>query len=468
MKKLLALFVLIVAASAVAPGLLATPTQHRYEAAVAQLEAAGYRVVEQTYARGWFTADARLQLELALPEGRAAGTEPPRVLVKTHAVHGPFLGDLERPFGLARLDSEIWLGSEPLVVGSGKAPLRTLIGFPGGVRVVVDVPARELAFEGGGLATAPVTGAFDFGPAGQVAVGDMSMPSLRFHASDGGAGELRDLRFDVDVRRGPGGLPVGTWRFGLESLSIAPGAQAQAHPFALHAFTVRGTSEERDGAMDVAAEYHVGSVLAEGEKYGPFDLRLSAGRLAVDALARIQAAGEDALEAGASAEQRAQVLGIALLANADALFAKDPSVALDRLSLETPQGPVTASFELRAVGLRAAHLSNLEAALAHFQGKAALRLPAVVLDGLLRQQGRRQVTAQAEKDGEAMPAQEDIETAAREYAAQQIDTLVAQQVLVRDAGALAFAADLRNGLLTVNGKSIPLASFIPRPAAPAH
>lgn len=468
MKKLLALFVLIVAASAAAPGLLATRTQERYDAAVAQLEASGYRIVDSTYARGWFTADARLQLEIPVPEGRVAGAEPPRVLVKTHAVHGPFLGDLERPFGLARLDSEIWLGSAPLVVGSGEAPVRTLVGFLGGVQTLVDVPARQLALEGGALEMAAVTGAFDFGSGARVAVGELSMPSLRFDASDGAAAELRDLRFELDLRRGPGGLPVGSWRLGLESMAITPVARGEGKPFALRAFTVTGTSEERDGAMDATADYRVGSILAEGETYGPFDLRLSARRLAVDALLRIQAAGDEAVAAGATAEERAQALGVALLANADALLAKDPAIALDQLSLDVPQGRVAAAFELRTQGLRAADLRNLPAALQRLQGKATLRMPEVVLDALLRQQGRQQLIARAEKDGEATPSAEQADKAGRDYAAQQIETLVAQQLLARDGGAVTFAAELRNGLLTVNGKSIPIAALLPRPGAQAH
>jgi uncharacterized protein YdgA (DUF945 family) len=469
MKKLLALFLLVVALSVAAPGFLATQTQDRYNAAVTQLQAAGYRVVEQTYARGWFTSDARLQLEIPVPEGRPAGTEPPRVLVKTHAVHGPFLGDLERPFGLARLDSEIWLGSEPLVVGRDAAPVRTLVGFLGAVRTVVQVPARQLTFEGGTLETAAVAGAFDFGSGERVAVGELSMPSMRLQASDGAAGELRGLRLDVDLRRSPAGLPVGRWRLGMEWMSVTPPAQTEAKPFAMHSFAVTGTSEERDGAMDVTADYQLGSLVAEGLTYGPFDLRLAARRLAVDALVRIQAAGEEAIAAGATVEGRSEALGVALLANADALLAKDPSVALDQLSFDMPEGRVAASFELRTVGLRAAELRNAQAALQRLQGKAALRLPEVVLAALLRQQGRQQLAALAEEHGDAeQPSADEVEEAAGQYAAQQIETLVAQQILVRDAGALAFAAELRNGLLTVNGKSIPLASLLQRPAAPAH
>jgi uncharacterized protein YdgA (DUF945 family) len=462
MKKLLWLFLLIVALSLAAPGFLGMEAEGHYNAVVAQLQNAGYRVTDRTYARGWFTSDARLQLELPVPQTPDAETL--RLLVKTHAVHGPFLGEIGQPFGLARLDSEIWLGSEPLVVGDGTAPLRTLVGFLGSAKTLIQVPPRKVALSGGTLETAAVSGELNFGAGERVAFGELLMPLVRLQGSDGVVGELGGLELTVDLRRGPAGLPVGVWRFGVNRMALS--APADARAFVLDAFEVSGRSEVRDDAMDLAADYRLRAATAEGKTYGPFDLRFAARRLAVDALARIQAAGEEAAAEGATAEERSEALGVALLANADALLAKDPSIALDQLSFDLPEGRVAASLELRAVGLRVAELRNAETALQHIQGKASLRLPEVILASLLREQGRQQLAALAEQDPEAaQPSAEEVEAMVGQFAAQQIETLVAQQLLVRDGGAVAVAAELRNGLLTVNGKSIPLAALV-KPSAP--
>jgi uncharacterized protein YdgA (DUF945 family) len=470
MKKLLALFLLIVALSIAAPGILGMQAESRYDAVVAQLQAAGYRVADRTYARGWFSSSARLQLEVPLPEHHAGDRTPPRVMIKTRAVHGPFLGDLERPFGLARLDSEVWLDSAPLIVGDGTAPVRTHVGFFGAARTSVAVPARQVTLEGGGrLETAAVAGAIEFGAGEHLAVGELGMPFASLQADDGVAARIDALKLALDLRRGPGDLPVGTWRLSVGGVSVEAAAQGQA--FRLDGFEVSGSSAVRDGAIDVAADYALRSVVAEGKTYGPFDLRLAARGLDVDAIARIQSAGEDAAAAGATVEERSQALGIALLANADALLARDPSLALERLTLDLPDGRVTASFELRSIGLKVAQLRNPEAAMQGVQAKAALRMPEVVLDALLRQQGRQRLAALAEAEGEdEPPPAEEVEEVAEQYAAQQIEALIAQQILVRDAGAVSLAAELRNGLLTVNGKTVPLAALLQRPvpATPAH
>jgi len=111
----------------------------RYDAVVAQLQAAGYRVVDRTYARGWFSSSARLQLEVPLPEGRAADATP-RVMIKTHARTGPSSATSSGRSASPALDSEVWLDSEPLIVGDGAAPVRTLVGFLGSAKTIVAVP----------------------------------------------------------------------------------------------------------------------------------------------------------------------------------------------------------------------------------------------------------------------------------------------------------------------------------------
>jgi len=143
MKKLLALFLLIVALSVAAPGFLGMQAEARYDAVVAQLQAAGYRVADRTYARGWFSSSARLQLEVRCPRAaprtrRRCGDDqdpcPARALPR-------------RPRAAVRhrrLDSEVWLDSEPLIVGDGAAPVRTLVGFLGSAKTIVAVPARQL------------------------------------------------------------------------------------------------------------------------------------------------------------------------------------------------------------------------------------------------------------------------------------------------------------------------------------
>ena len=463
MKKLLWLFLLIVAISVAAPGFLGMQAEGHYKAVVRQLEDAGYHIADHTYARGWFSSDARLQLELPVPETSAPDAERPRLLVRTHAVHGPFLGAAEQSFGLARLDSEIWLGSQPLVAGGGDPPVRTLIGFLGSGRTIIRVPPRQLSFAGGTLDMAAIAGEFAFGAGDQLAVGELSLPTLRAQDSDGVAGELAGVKLALDLRRGPDNLPLGVWRFGLDRMAFSAPADAKA--FAVDGLEISGSSELHDGAMDVAADYRVRALSAEGETYGPLDLRLTAKRLAVEALARIQAAVEEAAASGATAEQRSEALGVAVLANADALLAKDPSIGIERLVFDMPEGRVSAALELRASGLKAADLRNAATALQRIHGKASLRMPEAVLEALLRQQGRQQLIALAKERAEdEQPSVQEIEAAAAQFAAQQIENLVAQQILVRDGGAAVVAAELRNGLLTVNGKTIPLTGFLQRPA----
>jgi uncharacterized protein YdgA (DUF945 family) len=159
---------------------------------------------------------------------------------------------------------------------------------------------------------------------------------------------------------------------------------------------------------------------------------------------------------------RAQAAVLALLSNADALLAGDPAIALERLQVDTPEGRLDAQLELRAAGLRVAQMKDAAGALRRIEGKASLRVPEGLLLRFLEQRALQEL-AEGVEEGAAV-AEGEIAAVAAEAARQQVASLVAQEVLVREGTQLAAAALWRNGLLTVNGKTVPLT--LPAPMKP--
>jgi uncharacterized protein YdgA (DUF945 family) len=454
-RKLSILFGAIVALSATAPGLLGMQAQKQYDRYVDQLEGAGYRLADRSYTRGWFSSDASFTAYLPLPADTDA--QPPPLHFRSRIAHGPFLGAPE-PFGLARVDSELRLGDIPLLVGDDRAPMRTVVGFRGNIHGILDMAPRTAALEEGAitLESGPVTGELRLSADRSTTDGHLRVPSLRLSGSEGESAVLSSLYLRVGVRRSASGLALGEWYLTVESLAGGQGAEMVR----MEGLEFAARSDEQDGLVSGSADYRLGRVALAGETYGPFDFRLAVSRFAADALARIQQAAEDV--AGAGEEMKAQAMGIALLANADALLAHDPAIALERLQLDTPDGRVDGKFEVRAAGLRIAEMKDAQTALRRVEGSASLRVPEKIMAAMFRQQALQQLAAQAEEDGNV--DLQSLEPAAAEFATQQIASLVAQEVLVREGGHLAAAAQWRNGLLTVNGKTIPLT--LPSPGKP--
>jgi uncharacterized protein YdgA (DUF945 family) len=447
------LFGLIVAASAATPGFVGIEAQRDYESLVAQLESAGYRLEEQSYARGWFRSEARLRV--ALPEPHAAGAGPalPSVVLRSQVVHGPFLGGDRLPFGLARIETEVGLDDRLLLAASPEAPVQVFFGFDGRGELLLQAPARQIELVDGQVSAdfAGVNGRVRFASGRAEAQGFVAVPGLRLAAADGGLAELRGARLDLAIEPGPSGLPTGGWRMEIESLK-AGGRSGDPAALSIEQLEVQGDSREQTGEVAVTADYRAAAVLVADQRYGPFDVRLRVAHLPATALVKLRDAVTEARGGPLPPEAAATA---ALLPLVDELLAADPLVALDRLQVDTPAGRIEGQFEARAVGLRFADAARLGGVglLSKLDGSASLRVP----ERLLRAAFRQQALARLAGAGQGGEERADHEAEADRLADQQLATLLAQELAVKEGDRIATVASWRNGLLTVNGKTIPLA-----------
>ncbi len=461
-KRLLWLFGVIVAASAAAPGFVGIQAQRDYESLVAQLESAGYRVEEQSYARGWFRSEARMRLALPAPAADGASAKLPGLVLRSHVVHGPFLGADRLPFGLARIDTEIGLDDRMLFAASPEPPVQVLLGLGGAGELLLQLPAQQLQLLDGPVnaSIAGVTGRVRFTSGKADAHGFVAVPGLQLTSTDGGLAELRGARLDLAIEPGPSGLPTGGWRMEVESLKV--GDPGGANAMSLEQLEIQADSREEAGEVNVTADYRAGMVLVGGERYGPVDIRIRIAHLPAATLVKIRDAVAEVQRSGIAPEAAAT---LALLPLLDELLASDPLVALDRIQLDTPVGRIEGQLEARAVGLRLADAAQQGAAglLAKLEGKASLRVPERVLRAGFRQQALARLAAADQADGKGAGR----EAEADRLAEAQLATLLAQELAVREGDRIATVATWRNGLLTVNGKTIPLAPGTAGGAAPS-
>jgi len=366
----------------------------------------------------------------------------------------------------------IWLGSSRFVVGQDRPPCAPWSGFLGAVRTVVQVPARQLTFEGKRWRRRAVAGAFRLrlrraGGRGRA----VDALECGCRPATGPPASSVDLGWMWTCRRGPGGLPVGRWRphgSGCRHPAAQTGGQALCR---CTSFAVTGTSEERrrrDGT--VTADYQLGSLGRGGA-----DLRSRStcgsppGASPWTRSLRIQAAGGggDRRRGHGSRALRGARRG-RCCANAVRTACQGSLGSARSAQLRRAGG---ARRRSRSSCARWAcgppRLRNAQAALQRLQGRRRCVFPEVVLAALLRQQGGsswppwRRSTATPS----SLPPKSRKE--ARAVCRASRSRRCREQILVRDAGALAFRRRAAERLLTVNGKSIPLASscthHVPRP-----
>ncbi|MCU0971801.1 MAG: YdgA family protein, partial [Gammaproteobacteria bacterium] len=448
-------------ASAAAPGFVGIQAQRDYESLVAQIESTGYRVEEQSYARGWFRSEARLRVGLPAEAASGAMADFPTLVLRSRVVHGPFLGAERLPLGLARIDTEIGLDDRLLFTASPEPPVQLLFGFGGAGELLLQVPARQTQLLDAQVSAdfAGATGRIRFVSGRAEAQGYVAVPGLRVATADGGLTELRGARLDLAIEPGPSGLPIGVWQMALESLKA--GGPDAPEALLLQALAMKADSREQAGEVAVTAEYDAGVLVIDGERYGPLAIRLRFAHLPAAALVKLRDAVEDVRRSAVPQEAAA---AMALLPLVDDLLASDPLAALDRLQIDTPVGRIEGALEVRAVGLRLADAGRLGTLglLSKLDGKASFRVPERVVRGAFRQQALARLMAADQAEGKRAAQ----EAEADRFADQQLATLLAQELAVKEGDRLATVATWRNGLLTVNGKTIPLAPLAPGGSAP--
>jgi uncharacterized protein YdgA (DUF945 family) len=444
--------VALVAVLTAGPWFLGQRAEHIYrdELAALQRQPHGPRVVSEVYRRGWFHSEASIELS------PAAGdlAEDLRVRIDSRISHGPrALTDLTWPPTLARVASTLEL-EHPAVHLTG-VQADTRIGWDGKglTRVVLpgmDQPASE---DNPGVRTAPGQGEVRFGPETGPVAASLELPSLEI-LGEGGAAllTLRDLHAANTIAPWLPGLSIASGNFAVGQVRLErPDGEIEAGDLSLSV-----QSRPEGGLLDVRLSYRAGVLRIGGANYAPSQVDFSATRLDGATLAALQQDVE-----GLSGRNLPEAMvGIAtaalMMKHLPALAAVNPGVALDRLDIATPSGPVTGRLALGVQGLTAADMDGRGTWLRRLVGDGELSLPRTVALALLTQV-QRQKALEAAASGDLTTEQEQ---ATADAAAVQIDDLLQEGWIAADGERLRTVLKLADGLLTVNGKTLPIGGAV--------
>lgn len=467
MKKIiLILFVLAALILLAAPAVVGMQAEAHYQALVAGLEKNGFRVVRNHYRRGWLGASAETEFELAVPADAGA---PPKTLgfvLRNRITHAPYSREHGVLPALAVIDTRLLPGGEPLFPADGPAPIQTRIGLDGAGRILIDFPELEQPARNGepAIRFGGAKGTAAFSPGHDELTIDFRLPFLRIREQGGAGAEISAISLDARAGRTAAGLMLGSSRFGIGRILVRPGGGGGLD---IGNLLIEAETSAAGEMVEGRVSYALDSVRTDGAGFGPMVLDARFGNLPAAALAAIRQGVEEINSRRLPPDQQGMALFGVVMSNAAALLAADPRLSVDRLRLVTPEGVIEGWIELQTEGLQWAEISNPSTVLSKLLLDAGLRMPEKLLRQVFEQQARRMLMAQAarqrmpgEQAPEPGPDPERLRAQASMVAAQQIDSLLTQEILVRDGTAVETAASLRDGLLTVNGKTIPLPMMV--------
>ncbi|MCB1758290.1 MAG: YdgA family protein [Gammaproteobacteria bacterium] len=453
MKKiLLGVVALIVLA---APALVGLVAEEHYNGLMSRLTALGLQVVHTDYRRGWFGSTAVTELQPALPATGARANSIETFSLRSRIIHGPLV---MRSFALAEIVTELPQLSE-ISGSSDERAIHTLIHFNGAGRSDIDWPATDrVAADGSSrIRIGEIGGRLVFSAGGDEIDIWLEFSGGRITERDRILLEMGAFSLDSQTRPGASGVRLGSGSLRMERLTLRD--RESAASVDMRGIEITGESREQQALVEAEANYRLEAIDLAGDSYGPGLLRLRVGRLAAPALARMQ----QALEALSRQPLSDMEMGMALLGvmsqTAAGVLSGDPLIAIAPLRIDTPEGVVEVEFSLQALDLKLADLANVSRLTNKLQGDLSLRLPEVLLQRALLEQSLRQLAATDGEQG-APPASEaptaEVRAALEAQEEQRIALWLRQGLVERDGSSLTVVASLSSGLLSVNGKTIPL------------
>ncbi len=457
MRKIAILFSVLVAALFIAPGLIGFKVQGQYQEMIAGIKQSGLEVVEDKYERGWFGSQAEVKFKLARPSG--APGDPIEITMHNDIVHGPLSPN--GGLALASMGTSFMIDGDALFPGEENKVIHTDIGLDGMGQSIVAIPALKLAGKPGRpeIQFSGVDGvmSFDVGLS-QIDV-DLKMPGLWVGGENGENLNFTEVVLNSNSQSGLFGLLMGKGRFMVKQLEFNNPKRGVA--VKIDSIDFSGNTSEDQGKLAFNANYLIDAVSVNSVVYGPVRFELGFANIPAEVVARVQKGIQEIKGQGLSQEQQSMAAMSLIFEAGPELLQANPKVEIQRLFVKTPDGDIDGNLSIAANGLKWDEIGNFQTVLKKLDADAAITLPEKLFRMAAEMQAKAALLRQIEqrkKMGQEIetPSEEELDSMRKEMAQQQLDFLLQQELVKREGANISTQAKLSAGLLSVNGKTVPL------------
>ncbi|MBS1201884.1 MAG: hypothetical protein H6R22_393 [Chromatiaceae bacterium] len=403
-------------------------------------------VVLEHYDRGWF--GSRAQAELTLQPRPGGGlAKPLRIRLTSRVSHGPLHWFAAYPPVLTRVETraelpELGVGLPPLLVSTdilADGRILARLRVPAG-----DRPGRNGTYR---LRNEELAGTVELESGGNRILADIDLPGLALLAPGGRVAEFKGVALAADLRDWTGGLYAGTGRLSVGSALLGPSAPETR----LEGLKLSLAQTPRDGALDLRVELEADTLGYEGRVYRKARLGFAASGLDGETLSEL-ARGHEALSSGAVPPAMRGLIGAALMARLlPRLAAAGLRLSIEPLRIQTPEGLASARLSLGLEGGGSdgnpadAPLADPRVWISALTGDGEMELPeTLALEWLGRVGSAPGATPGSAGDARADAARARMKAWVEGGWVSELD------------GRIASNLRLAGGVLTVNGKAVPL------------
>jgi len=455
-KKIRLLIIILLFIAALSPFLLGFEIENRYRGILAEFEAAGYQLTSHQYERGFF--DSRAESVLSLPiNAPNADIQEISITINSQVQHGPYslngwTGDL------ALITSSFLYDSKPVFPEDMQADIFTTISFSGDGNTKIDLPKlsdpaeldKDLFMDFYGLA-----GEIDFNLVeGKIAL-NLAGDGLKLYSPGSGRLEVGKLSLASESVRTVNDLMLGGGDMSVEYFSVTD--ESSQLSVELDNLGLSASSSIDGSNVNMAASYRFDQLLVADERYGPAELEMEIVSLSAEVMARFQESVREMQQQKLPPQQQGLAMMGVMMSALPAFLEQNPGFRINKFELLTPQGQVSGSFSLAAEDMKVTDVSAAPLMLQKLVGDASVQVPEPLVKQMLMGISLQQAMNSLNNSGNA----EEVDMAAlrsniEQLTTERIEMLIRQGFVERKGNMLVSQAKLKAGLLSVNGKTIPL------------
>ena len=463
MKKLFFGVLVLAAVYAVSAYVLGGQVQDRYLSELKDYERYGiFSISNQKYERGLFSSRAETLVEIAIPAGFDNGEGEARnaSFVVQHVFrHGPLpltsQGFSFQP-GLAAVESTLVasgaaqdeLFAKIPELAQSRSDLR--IGFSGDVTGDLKIPAFDLVVDDETLTWGGLGLHAAFTQADQSMRGDVTIPRLILKTG-GGVAQLKDFSSKFDLVEAVPLVFAGRVEASLASMNMTQAA--------MDTISIKALRFSSNSTCDGVLLHYTQSVDIEGIEvgeaaHGPVNFEVVARNIDALAVSEFQTRFQQLYRSANDTDtdmfysQAGELYG--------SLFSKlmrgTPEFSIPRLRVATSMGELTGALfvKLDAPGEEA--LSNPLLLIKHVDANVEMAVHETLLMGVMRMGIEQLLGAASAAEAGAV----DVDALVRQQYAEQVEPLLARNLIVRDGETIRTRASFAQGKLVVNGQEMPL------------
>lgn len=457
MKKIVILLSILIIALFVAPGLIGFKVQSRHQEVISRMQQSGMEVVSDDYRRGWFGSSSETKLKMPMPAKAKEGAF--EFVIVNDIVHGPLssAGGL----ALATMSTSFKVDDKALFPGEENRVMQTNVSLDGSGETIIAIPALKLADKPGRpeIQFSGADGNILFDANLSQFKLDIKMPQFWVSGDKGETLKITEVDLTSNSKAGLFSLFLGNGNFRVKQVEFNNPKSDVA--VKIDAINIAGNTSESDGKLAIGVNYAVEAVTVGSAIYGPAQLDLEFDNISARVAAKLQKEMQEMRALNLTKEQESMAILNLLLGAGPDLLQANPKMAVKRLYVKTPDGDIDGNLSIATDNLQWKDIGNFRAVLKKLEADASISMPEKLFRTVAEMQAKVAMMRQIEQRKKlgheiAVPSQEEMEQLAKEMTGQQLEFLLQQELVKREGANISTKAKLGDGLLSVNGKTVPL------------